>query len=87
MTATAETEKNKRYDAMKESALVDELIKGKAAAPREMAALIKGNLSIGDNDEILYKNGDETLSVADGVKSWLNAINGKSASTKLTVTS
>lgn len=73
MTKTAETEKNKRYDAMKESALVDELTKGKAAAPREMAALIKGNLSIGENDEILYKNGDETLSVADGVKGWLEA--------------
>ena len=71
MTKTAETEKTKRYDAMKESVLVDELTKGKAAAPREMAALIKGNLSVGDNDEILYKNGDETLSVADGVKAWL----------------
>ena len=71
MTKTAEDEKSKRYDAMKESALVDELTKGKAAAPREMAALIKGNLSIGENDEILYKNGDETLSVADGVKGWL----------------
>ena len=71
MTKTAEDEKSKRYDAMKESALVNELTKGKAAAPREMAALIKGNLSIGDNDEILYKNGDETLSVADGVKAWL----------------
>lgn len=73
MTKTAEAEKNKRYDAMKESALVDELTKGKAAAPREMAALIKGNLTIGDNDEIQYKNGDETLSVADGVKNWLEA--------------
>ncbi len=87
MTATAETEKNKRYDAMKESALVDELIKGKAAAPREMAALVKGNFSFGDNDEILYKNGEDTMVVSDSVKSWLNAINGKSVSTKLTVTS
>ena len=32
MTKTAESEKSKRYDAMKESALVDELTKGKAVA-------------------------------------------------------
>ncbi len=73
MTKTAEAEKGKRYEAMKQSALVSELTKGKAAAPQEMAELIKGNLFVNEKEELMYKSGDDTLSVADGVKSWLDA--------------
>ena len=73
MTKTAETEKTKRYEAMKQSALVGELTKGKAAAPQEMAELIKGNLFVNEKEELMYKNGEDTMSVADGVKSWLDA--------------
>ncbi len=73
MTKTAEAEKGKRYEAMKQSALVSELTKGKAAAPQEMAEMIKGNLFVNEKEELMYKSGDDTLSVADGVKSWLDA--------------
>ena len=73
MTKTATEEKGKRIEAMKQSALVSELTKGKAAAPEAMAALITGNLFVNEKDQLMYKNGDETLSIEDGVKGWLDA--------------
>ncbi len=73
MTKTAETEKTKRYEAMKQTALIGELTKGKAAAPQEMAELIKNHLFVNEKEELMYKNGEDTMSVSDGVKSWLDA--------------
>lgn len=71
MTETAKTEKAKRFEAMKQTALIDALTKGKAAAPKDMAALIAQNLFINEKEQLMYKNGEETMSVEDGVKGWL----------------
>lgn len=73
MSKTAEAEKAKRFEAMKQGALIDELTKGKAAAPKDMAAMIAGNLFVNEKEQLMYKNGEEILSVADGVKSWLDS--------------
>lgn len=73
MTATATAEKNKRFDAMKTSALVDALTKGNAASPKDMAKLIADKLVVGDDESITYKDGDKDMSVEDGVKAWLGA--------------
>ena len=73
MTAKAEAEKTKRFEAMKTSALVDALTKGNAAAPQAMAKLIADKLAVGDDEKLTYKDGDKDYSVDDGVKSWLAA--------------
>lgn len=73
MSKTAESEKAKRHEAMKYTALVDALTKGKAAAPKEMAALIAGNISMDEKEQLTYKQGEQVLSVEDGVKGWLDA--------------
>lgn len=73
MTKTATEEKGKRIEAMKQSALISELTKGKAAAPKDMAALITGNLFVNEKDQLMFRQGEEVLSVADGVKNWLDA--------------
>lgn len=71
MTKEKEAEKIKRIDAMKTSALVDALTKGNAAAPKDMAKLIADRLVVGDDESLMYKNGDTDVSVEDGVKAWL----------------
>ena len=71
MTKEKEVEKTKRIDAMKTSALVDALTKGNAAAPKDMAKLIADRLVVGDDESLMYKNGDTDVSVEDGVKAWL----------------
>lgn len=73
MTAKADSEKAKRLEAVKTSALVDALTKGNAAAPKEMARLIADKLEVADDESLSYKDGDKTMSVADGVKSWRTA--------------
>lgn len=71
MTQAKEAERTKRIDAMKTSALVDALTKGNAAAPKDMAKLIADRLVVGDDESLMYKNGDTDVSVEDGVKAWL----------------
>ena len=73
MTEKATAEKNKRFEAMKTSALVDALTKGNAASPKDMAKLIADKLVVGDDESISYKDGDKDMSVEDGVKAWLGA--------------
>ena len=73
MTKTAETEKAKRFEATKQNALIDALTKGKAAAPKDMAALVAGNVFFNEKEEPMYKKGEDILSVEDGVKDWLSA--------------
>lgn len=73
MTATATAEKNKRFEAMKTTALVDALTKGNAASPKDMAKLIADKLVVGDDETITYKDGDKDMSIEDGVKAWLGA--------------
>ena len=73
MTKTAETEKAKRFEATKQNALIDALTKGKAAAPKDMAALVANNVFFNEKEELMYKKGEDVLSIEDGVKDWLDA--------------
>lgn len=73
MEKTAQAEKTKRFDAMKTNALIDALTKGNAAAPKDMARLIADKLVINEDETISYVDGDNNMSVDDGVKGWLGA--------------
>lgn len=73
MTKKAEDEKGKRLAALKHSLAVDALTKGNAASPEAMAKLLDEYLVIGDDEKVSYKDGDKEMSVADGVKGWLEA--------------
>lgn len=69
--AKAEAEKTKRISALKHSKIVDALSKGNALSPENFAKLIDENVVVDDNDNISYKSGDNTLTLDEGVKSWL----------------
>jgi hypothetical protein len=73
MEKTAQAEKAKRFDAMKTNALIDQLTKGNAAAPKDMAKLIADKLVVNDDETISFVDGDNTISVEDGVKGWLSS--------------
>ena len=73
MEKTAQAEKAKRFDAMKANALIDALTKGNAAAPKDMAKLLVDKLVVNDDETIGYIDGDNQISIDDGVKSWLGA--------------
>lgn len=73
MTKTAQAEKAKRLDAMKLSVAVDALTKGNAASPKDMARLIMDNIAVGDDESLTYNDGDNSVSVTDGVNAWLSA--------------
>lgn len=73
MEKTAQAEKAKRLDAMKMNALIDALTKGNAAAPKDMARLIADKLVVNDDETINYVDGENNMSVDDGVKGWLGA--------------
>ena len=64
-------EKNKILDQLnlRQSGDTD----GKAINPAEMSKILIGNVSVGDGDKIVYKDGDKEVSVTDGVSSWLKA--------------
>ena len=71
MEKTAQAEKVKRFDTMKTNALIDQLTKGNAAAPKDMARLIADKLVVNDDETISFVDGESTMSVEDGVKGWL----------------
>lgn len=73
MEKTAQAEKAKRFDAMKNNALIDQLTKGNAAAPKDMAKLIADKLVVNDDETISFVDGETTMSVEDGVKGWLSS--------------
>jgi hypothetical protein len=73
MEKTAQAEKAKRFDAMKNNALIDQLTKGNAAAPKDMAKLIADKLVVNDDETISFVDGENTMSVEDGVKGWLSS--------------
>lgn len=68
-----QAEKEKRFEATKNSALIEALTKGKAAAPKEMAALIAPSLFFDEKEQLMYKDGEKVMSVDDGVKAWLDS--------------
>jgi len=69
--AKAEAEKTKRISALKHSKIVDALSKGNALSPENFAKLLDENVIVDDNDNISYKSGDNTVTLDEGVKSWL----------------
>ena len=73
MEKTAQAEKAKRFDAMKTNALIDALTKGNAAAPKDMARLIADKLVVNDDETISFVDGENSMSVDDGVKCWLGS--------------
>lgn len=72
MTKTAEAEKTKRIAALKHSKAVDLLTKGNAAAPEKMADLLDSYITIGEDESMSFKDGEQEMSLEDGVKTWLS---------------
>lgn len=72
MTKAAETEKTKRIEASKTSKAISALTAGNAANPEAIAKIIMENISVKDDGEtLIFKNGEEELSIEDGTSSWL----------------
>ena len=69
----AKEEHDKRVKEAISSKILSALTDGKAINPAEMSKILIGNVSVGDGDKIVYKDGDKELSVADGVAGWLKA--------------
>lgn len=69
----AKEEHDKRVREAINSKILSALTDGKAINPAEMSKILIGNVSVGDGDKIVYKDGDKELSVADGVAGWLKA--------------
>ena len=69
----AKAEHAKRVQTAIRSELITALTNGKAIQPEAMLKIIEGNVSIGDDDKAVYKDGDKSLSIADGVNGWLKA--------------
>lgn len=67
----AKAEHAKRVKAAIRSELISALTNGKAIQPEAMLKIIEGNVSIGDDDKAVYKVGDQSLSIEEGVKGWL----------------
>lgn len=69
----AKEEHDKRVKEAISSKVLSALTDGKAINPAEMSKILIGNISVGDGDKIVYKDGDKDLSVTDGVAGWLKA--------------
>lgn len=69
----AKEEHDKRVKEAISSKILSALTDGKAINPAEMSKILIGNVSVGDGDKIVYKDGDKELSVTDGVAGWLKA--------------
>lgn len=66
----ATTERNKRIQTAIQSQLTTALTDGKAIKPEVFSQLLMGNVKA-DDDSLVFKSGDKEVSVADGVKNWL----------------
>ena len=69
----AAEEKAKRIQSAMKSQITAALTDGKAVKPDVFAQVLLGNVSAKDDGSLVYKDGDKELSVADGVKGWLEA--------------
>lgn len=69
----AQEEHDKRVQASISSSILNALTNGKAVNPAEISKILMGNVSVGDGDKIVYKDGNKELSIADGVSGWLKA--------------
>lgn len=74
LTTQIEAERGKRHTALKTTELMKALTVNKAMRPELMVELLAKNIQIGDDDALLFVAADgKEMSVADGVKSFLEA--------------
>ncbi len=72
MTKTASDEKAKRLNGVKLAKAVELLTKGNAASPQNMAKLLEGNITVKDDESMVFTGSDgKEISVEDGVSAWL----------------
>lgn len=69
----AKEEHDKRVQTAITSQILSALTAGKAINPSEMSKMLSGNISVGEGDKIIYRDGDNEMSVEDGVAGWLKA--------------
>ena len=69
-TAAQEAERAKRLTTVKQSLLIDALTKGNAASPKDMARLLLDNVSGEDDTALVFKNGDNEVSIEEVVTAW-----------------
>lgn len=67
----AKEEHDKRVRTAVRSKVLDALTQGKAIKPDAMYKILEGNISIDENDNAFYRNGEDELSLEDGVAQWL----------------
>ena len=67
----AKEEHDQRVRTAVRSKVMDALTQGKAVKPDAMYKILEGNITIDENDNAFYKNGEEEVSLEDGVAQWL----------------
>ena len=71
--AKAKAERDKRIKNTIATQLTAELTKGNAIMPEAFSQILAANVAAKDDDTLIYKSGDKEISIADGVKAWLEA--------------
>lgn len=69
----AEEATAKRVAAVRRQALVDALTKAGAVKPTELARLLEDRVKVGDDDKIVYLDGDAEIDVVAGATKYLDA--------------
>ncbi|HAM04949.1 MULTISPECIES: hypothetical protein [unclassified Megasphaera] len=69
----AAEEKAKRIQSTMKSQITAALTDGKAVKPDVFAQVLLGNVSAKEDGSLIFKDGDKEVSIADGVKGWLEA--------------
>ena len=67
----AKEEHDRRVQTAIRSKAMTALTNGKAINPEAMLKVIADNISMKDDDTVVYRNGDTELSLEDGVAGWL----------------
>lgn len=70
---TAQKETKLRHDMMIENALLKSLEENKAVKPGFLAKSLAANIFVNEEGKLVYKDGDNEVEVADGVKNFLTA--------------
>ncbi|WP_288907339.1 hypothetical protein [uncultured Megasphaera sp.] len=69
---TAAEEKEKRIQTAMKSQVLAALTDGKAIKPDVFTQVLLSHISAKDDGSLVYKEGDNEVSIADGVKGWLS---------------
>lgn len=74
ITKTAEAEKARRIETLKNNKLISALTTSKAVDPGALAKILADNVFVKEDGEtVFYKDGDAELSVEEGAASWLKS--------------